>query len=447
MKGTSVQAFTKLASKIHPVSLSEQESSRLLTALTSSFEKHLDAAHPISHGQNPAKQSAQTRGRLTAVHDRPVTYTEQLFASMLTNPIIATRAEDSISDKLSRTKQLQEDPMRLFEQYAAAGSATPEVALLCLETFKAAVYKASDKEISDKVTEKDRQTKILETQAGFNVLRWLWSSSYQDSDIFTRDMRLVNIVVEFLVAEGREEMVWRWFERAETRVLVQDKYVSPKASILRSLIRAHLSIDSGAGLEAALQSYFRASDWYRAENAPGLPLHRLLRPSGVHLTRALQSADLSAKSRPTLLLLYDRFLQSSSSWAGSLDNPVILDIISLKLRHPVIPDTSDALALVRSLRKAPEHAFLSSKSRSKLLGILFETVGVLQAKNNHDDAAWVMEYMREHFADDLEDGQKQYSDSKQAAPALAGTVVESTSSEDRLAERALRSVTYGAVPG
>jgi len=444
MKGTSVQAFTKLAAKIHPVSLSKQESSRLLTALTSSFEKHLDAAHPISRGHDQTKQSAQARGRPNPVHDRPANLTEQLFASVLTNPIIATRAEDSISDKLLKTKRLQKDPMRLFDQYAAAGSATPEAALLCLETFKDALYKGTDKEILFK--RQDRQAKILETQAGFNVLRWLWSSRYQASDIFTRDRRLVNIVVEFLLAEGREEMVWRWFERSENRILVQGQYISPKAFILRSLIRAHLLGDSRAGLEAALQSFFRASDGYRAENFPDLPRYRLLRLSGLQLTRALQSADLSAKSRPALLLLYDRFLQSSSSWS-KVDNPVVPEIITLKLRHPVFPDTSDALALVRSLRKTPDHDFFSPSLRPKLLNILFETVEVLQAKNNHDDAAWVMEFMREKFADDLEDGQKQYSESKQAAPHLADNFVKATSTEDVLAERALGSVSWRAVPG
>jgi len=447
MKGTAVQGFSKLAAKIHPVSLSKQESSRLLTALTTSFEKHLDAAHPVPHHHDQRKQSTNGRGRPTSIQDRPSTLTESFFASVLTNPIIAPRAEDSISDKLSRTKSLQQDPMRVFAEQAAAGTATPEVALLCLQTYTEALYK---------IPQKERQSKIIAIQAGFNVLRWLWSSHYQDSDIFLRDKRLVNIMAEFLVAEGREETIWKWFERTEPRVLVEGQYISPKAQILRALVRAHMIAGFNTGIEAALRSFFRASERYRTEDFPGLAKYRLLRSAGLYLTRALQSSSLSVESRPALLLLYDRFLQSSSSWAGPNSRPITLDVMVLKLRHPVFPDASDALAFVRSLRETPDHEFFSPSLRSKLLSTLFETVEVLQTKNLHDDAAWVMEFMRQNFADDLEHGQKQYSNSKQASADTDITcgprsaVLKTISAEPagtHLAERALRSLSWRTVPG
>jgi DNA-directed RNA polymerase subunit RPC12/RpoP len=149
MRASSVvQGFKSLAAAIHPqLPLSPKESSRLLTALTSSFRKHLDEVHPPKaieeggkHGK-PIPQPGVGSAKISkhAMHSSAALADKHL-ASVLTNPLLAkgpgsvkSPDQEYASAKVELQKNPAKDPISLLEEYQERGVATVPIARLCLK--------------------------------------------------------------------------------------------------------------------------------------------------------------------------------------------------------------------------------------------------------------------------------------------------------------------------
>lgn len=209
MKKTgAVQGLRSLADKIHPngyAPLTTSESKGLLTALTSSFRKHLDAAHPttIDDGR---KNSSKATGlspdvNINSIHSSAI-FAQKHMASVLTNPLLVRGAKSYGSAKVELQKDSYRDPIQLLEDYDREGAASVRIAQLCMETLKKKYDSVPDA----------RKPKLLEEiQPGRRVLMWLLERGMYQTD-FSSNLPFVDLLVFFLAREGREDNIWKWLK-------------------------------------------------------------------------------------------------------------------------------------------------------------------------------------------------------------------------------------------
>ena len=150
MKASAVaQSFKALASKINnQAPLGPKESNRLLTALTSSFRKHLDEVHPSKphdDGKRPTADVASQNTDRHCIHSSAV-LAEKHIASLLTNPLLVKNAKpvqevkpDVNAQKAAIELEDGANPFDLLESYHAKGRATIEVAVCVMRHFRLSI--------------------------------------------------------------------------------------------------------------------------------------------------------------------------------------------------------------------------------------------------------------------------------------------------------------------
>jgi len=209
MKGSAiVQSLKSLAAKFHPqLPLSQRESQRLLTALTTSFRKHLDEAHP-RHDQKVSSDSPDSIGNGTGSTARGLpsssaALADKHLASVLTNPLLA-RAQSATQSLSNHDRVLAEiqadrtrDPIAILEEYHAKGAATIQIATLCLREALDRLHQISEV--------KQRQVELAEAKPGKRVLYWLWNSEQYQTDEFCDDVGFQCLLMSVLDKEGSEE--------------------------------------------------------------------------------------------------------------------------------------------------------------------------------------------------------------------------------------------------
>ncbi|KAI5360594.1 hypothetical protein Slin15195_G085130 [Septoria linicola] len=209
MKKTGVvQGLKSLADKIHPngsAPLTANESKRLLTALTSSFRRHLDAAHP-STVEVEKKKRAQQHGpphiNVSGIHSSAA-FAQKHMASVLTNPLLMKGGKDYGSAKVELAKNPHKDPIELLEQYEKEGVATVRIAELCLENVR--------KEY-DTVPEARKSKLLEELQPGRRVFLWLLQSGQYMHRSCVDNVPFLELLVHFLLREGRQKELWQWLK-------------------------------------------------------------------------------------------------------------------------------------------------------------------------------------------------------------------------------------------
>lgn len=201
-------AFKSWASKLHPqLPLDSKESHKLLSAITHSFRKHLDEAHPPPQddsGSRP-KALAASPSKPGAQQAQPssANLADRHLASLFSNPAFA-------SSKVSRgtgpaktsaaTSPIYHgsDPILFLEQHDNQGTATLEIARSGLHAFQKSIENLS----SDRV-----KARILKTRAGARTLGWLWKRNLLESDALAETPDFLRNIVSLVVQEGREQYV------------------------------------------------------------------------------------------------------------------------------------------------------------------------------------------------------------------------------------------------
>lgn len=183
--------------------LSSKESQRLLTALTSSFRRHLDEVHPPANAPNDKKTTTATPGspRISthAIHSS-ASYAEKHLASVLTNPLLANPLGGKILDyssaKLYLSQNPQKDPIELLEKYHKDGAANVQIAELCLETFVSRL---------EGLSEEQRAARFHEVEPGRRTLLWLLQSEHFEAPDFVDNVKFVGLLTHSLMIEGQED--------------------------------------------------------------------------------------------------------------------------------------------------------------------------------------------------------------------------------------------------
>ena len=413
-----VQGLKSLVSKLHPqLPLSPKESQRLLTALTSSFRKQLDEAHPQQAQDEDVRpkldRESFRRPGFHGLHTSSASFADRHLASVLTNPLLAKNAGDENPDaayekaKSELEENPDKDPILVLEEYQDKGTATIALADLCLRTFQASLLD---------LLKDERQQKVAEAKAGVRTLRWLSGSGLYASESFAQDRKFMGALVSMLIEEGEEQLLWDWLRidlrhRPYSRIGHKQVSGGPSALfrwkdfMLRLMIMRRSDNNNPASMNDILDTYFKALDIH-LELKPDLPNNFLPLGSSVGAIN-----DWIFKKRHTQkawdVERYNRYMKSlpltetdsNSIW-------VEFKIALLQLTHPKRPSgyplynclKSSALAASGSHEAkvwmifTKDHGYRDAKSkiRGKHYNVLVDTARLLRIQGYREEAEWLI---------------------------------------------------------
>ncbi|KAM0721254.1 hypothetical protein Q7P37_003542 [Cladosporium fusiforme] len=318
MKGSAVaQGWKALAAKINnQVPLGPKESNRLLTALTSSFRKHLDEVHPsdvLDEGTRPVVNTKQHKPEKHALHSSAALADKHL-ASVLTNPLLAKSTPHAQPrpawDEITAAAEIDNgaDPLEVLESYQEKDFATPGVALVCLRRLRKSIKH---------LPHEGQVAKVQETQAGKRILSWLWNGKQMQTQAFADNQTLQEALVWYVVMEGQEELIWQWLHSDVELPLasihhklhgkqLDDGYMW-KSNILRAIIKTKLGSPyrEAGSADAAIEAWLRAVQSFHEENSGLIERLVLTKSSKTTLETALTRSPGYPNTSP---FLYDRFV-------------------------------------------------------------------------------------------------------------------------------------------
>jgi hypothetical protein len=277
MKASAVaQSFKALASKINnQAPLGPKESNRLLTALTSSFRKHLDEVHPSKPHDDGKRPTMGIASQDTDRHDMhsSAVLADKHMASLLTNPLLVKNAKpvQQVKPEVNAQKAAVElergaNSFDLLDSYHAKGQATIEMAVCVMRHFRLSI-----KDLSYE----NQVQKVKAEEAGSRVLSWLWSSQVMHSQAYVDNNQMQDGLVWLLVFEGHEETLWQLLNTdlelpQPTRLSIKNNRAVDgraggsmwKSRILFAMVMTRLGRPhrDARSADAALNIYFRAQD-------------------------------------------------------------------------------------------------------------------------------------------------------------------------------------------
>lgn len=322
MKASAVtQSFKALASKINnQVPLGAKESNQLLTALTSSFRKHLDEVHPSKphdDGKRPAVGAASQKTNRHDMHSSAL-LADKHMATMLTNPLLVRNAKPVPEAKPDESAAIElkngANPFDLLESYHAKGCATVEVALCVMRHFRLSIKALSYE---------DKVLRVQAEEAGSRVLSWLRNSQVMYSQAYVDNNQIQDGLVWLLMTEGHEETLWQWLNSAlelqqptwaTAEGILPDRGCTWKSRILYAMVMTKLGAPNrqAHSADAALNIYFRAVHNVRGTDSGTEDKMILASHAKEALDRAL-THGYSHHYYNTSPLLYDRFCAIYSS--------------------------------------------------------------------------------------------------------------------------------------
>lgn len=392
-----------------------------MTALTSSFRKHLDAIHPQTAGGEDGKQKAGNAvvandGR-KALHSSAALADKHL-ASVLTSPLLSkqadpalTKADQAYGDaKVEFASHPERDPIALLEDYQEQGKASVMLARLCLEKFRDDL-KSLSPEARNKI--------ICESEPGRRTLLWLWRSELYETPECVDDRDFMPLLVPFLVEEGHEEYLWEWI-KMDVALADDDPKLKKlrkmyhryrwKGRVLRGLILCKIGPPSSEpkSLEPALDAYFKACDLklqaQEGSHMSFFPLGQAVVPLYRCITRPAQRHNY----RPTDSARYDRLVEVA--WLSNENSFIMTEVhrATLQLVHPEHPTAQPILKVFEQVfsDNSPPiwrglHRMITDPT-SDLRGhywysIMVDTVKQLQEEGDEEAFSWLTARIRDTF--------------------------------------------------
>lgn len=309
------QSFRALVSKFNnQIPLGAKESNRLLTALTSSFRKELDKAHPTGpvRDDNKRPSPSSNKHHKTDRHDihSSAGLADRHLASVLTNPLLAKAPSKPALDAVTAEAEMDNgaNPLDVLESYQRQNHDTLDLAMACMRRLRLSMKHLPHEE---------QVAKVQEMQAGKRLLSWLWNGKHMNTQAYSDHEMLQDGLVWFVMMEGQEELLWQWlnsdletpqsqYHKAYHKQQVDRRYIW-KARILYAMVRTELMSPQGqAGTaDAALRIYLRAVKNFHEENVD--LMEKLILTNSARI--ALTNAFMRPPGLPnTNTFLYDQFI-------------------------------------------------------------------------------------------------------------------------------------------
>jgi hypothetical protein len=315
MKKTAPLSANRWWPKINqPLPQTPRESQQLLSALTSSFRRQLDAADTIK----PAQSANQ---HLQSILENP------LFRVVPPKPLVPPAGVGA--EKVRLRKKMAESPMAVFDDLAAAGKLTATDIGDCLNAQLLRLGK-SRKNLRD-------QTKNAGT--GAKVLEWFWASDYTARLSFFTEVRSLQQALKFMAAEDLHDQITSLFRELDNLKL-NSAMISPEdgkrmsGAFFRSYVIAE--IHYGRGLAVALQKFSTVCSMAEPEKRD------TLLPTAVYIARFIAERGSKRRKRVPASVFED--------FCDALDGISGLQVWQKAMRvyHPSHPDARPLLKHIQS---------------------------------------------------------------------------------------------------
>lgn len=364
--------WKSLMSKIHPpLPLSPRESQRLLSLLNTSFKQQLDRYHPANLEQD------------AGLHLRSILSNPLFQAKFSNGDGFVTDGRRKKEQVLGVLQNLARMPTEIFQGQVSAGTATMDVAKLCLRTEHKNCFASPTTRLGDAMST---------SGMGSLVLEWLWASGLEDSKAFLTDWEFVRQIVPFLVAEKQQDRIWRWLHgRQSSSHLASlsrpNAYATKdRSNLLLQLVSADHTY--GQGLESAVNRYIRSIDY---SHRAGLRLHQVHSAAGWYLTLALSNTPKVAQMEWSTV---QRFMKAVMSFSRTRS----LIVAYHWMYFAKDPSPEEALTYFQEL--SPDYRFPKSKSHHVvLLGL--KAAEIFIENGREAEALWLMDYLRTNFRDEI----------------------------------------------
>ena len=307
---------------------------------------------------------------------------------------------------LEGVQELAQEPLPLqsFVDHMAAGTATISLARFCLAAQKRRLWL---------LPKEEARTALRSSQTGAIMLSWLWSSGMETSLKFCSDKRFINLLMPFLVAEGREATVLQWLRYLNlksTTLIGQERSESweIRSHIVKSLVFAQS--EQRDGIARAIELFVALINQSTGGTTPD-DVRQVYGPVGRKLVSRLVWKELS----PSLdQAIFDAFVETSSKWSllSSYYKALLL------LHNTWGADPTCALHYIRSTNKGNIER-MSPRMRKRMVLLCIETAQALFAAYREAEAMSVMRFLETHFVNEiasLQPDQKKWH----ASPAGSG---------------------------
>jgi hypothetical protein len=400
----------------HPDPPTQQQMQSFLNAVTTSFRRNLDNEYGIEKpGEDEASVSSGVADPSPRMAPRPRPI-EKHMASLVNNPLFLARIRSpDLGPVAPAPAPAQRDPMDVFDEAVAKGLMTVKVATGCLEAKRRLIAKeAGLYELHPHKFQKQTPRKMdlvlgsMRTWTGHDVadrlLTWLFASGEEKRLEYLADKSFVSRLMVFLVAEGKDHVVWSWIGKLMQRGRVTDY---PLARNLLYTLSA-TKLFEGESADSGLETIVDASNSYADH-----PLHKALLSSPWSGVASLTN-NTAWQGSVASEALFNKFLTVSEL----LNRPTVeLQVAHLHLHHPSIPTHHRATDYFATLaKKYPQSsARLPSLGKdemrvvvSKELNMGFSAVNLMRIMGDIASALELERFVEGFYGKDLSERQSRF---------------------------------------
>lgn len=370
MKGSSILNFKRWPKIHHPLPQTPRESQQLLSALTSSFRRQLEAADT----------------------NKPAEFADQHLQAILKNPlfsVVPPKSSYPALDPNSRATQerIEKNPMAEFDGLAAAGTLTGKQISLCLNAQLALIGAQST----------DVQRDMKSTGAGRRVVEWFWASGSDPRKSLFKSSRATRAALKFMVAEGLYDHInalilalGRFDVGGDNGKIPEDVGMRVFAKFLHDYLAAEVYY--GRGLASALAIFVQAAD--SISSKPMDTRKDMLENATKYLVhfRSRHQRDKRFKEIP--IPTFEEYCKSLDAISG-----LMLWRHAMQLYHPKRPDGRPLLKHVQSHLEYTTSSW-SEADQDLVVAIYLDAMRLLIDQERYKDALQLSPYIKHMLSEE-----------------------------------------------
>ncbi|KAK5714830.1 hypothetical protein LTR17_017007 [Elasticomyces elasticus] len=279
------------------------------------------------------------------------------------------------------------DPVITLKAQIQAGHANLETARLCLHACF---------EQLRKLPRRQRRRQMRDTLLGTSTLQWLGSENDRWASAITSDPKFMDTLCLFATANDQDDLLVAWIGEplANDQALTQNSQNQWRGSLLRGLVRAHMTHDAKGSADDALQLFFRVVKSVREARRENqkLPLASCLSsPAEVELSKMLPSGWLPNTSPK----LFDDFLVQAAR--SRIREPFYM--AKVQMSHPTRPDPIPMLSYLREhLGSMTPSSFATEFPNATnhwetIYFFMYNTEALLRSRDEAKDADYINDLM------------------------------------------------------
>lgn len=382
----------------HPDPLTSEQTQRFLDTVTTSFRKNLDQEHswntedgretktPLNESHNQHNTTTIDAGH-NVVADRAHLMargpthrpTDRHLSSILSNPLFRPAQHTPVEPGAER------DPMDVFDAAVSKGLMTLAIARGCIIAKSRMIDSPHGRFINDIPAINEG---LSRSGVSDRVLGWLQSAGMTRTLEFARYYQFVQALVPFLIAEGKELIIWDWI----SRILSSNdasRENDARFMLYNLVIGKTLNYQP---VDSAIESLIQASRTYRSH-----PRHAsLLRRTWISL--AWRTTAIAPRTPPASASLFDTYLGLAEYFQPQ---SVELQVAHLHLHHPATPTHDRALEYFDDMESQEgDHLSLDDKGvvmRRKEAVMAFDACNHLSLIGKFEEADSLMDLIRSRY--------------------------------------------------